>query len=124
MGRFFASVLKYFNGLLTGSDVAPAAVIGQRFFMPHPQGVVIGPRVVIGADCVVMQGVTLGEAKGKDGRLGNPHIGDGVFIGPGAVIVGPVDVGDGARIGANTYIAWDVSAGDTWVGASARKLEI
>ncbi len=109
--------------VVTGADLAWQATVGPGLALMHPTGVVIGPDVVIGAGCTIQQGVTLGAgtARGlvRDGRVDSPVVGDGVSIGSGAKVVGPVDVGDGARIGANAVVVKDVPAGCVAVGVPA-----
>lgn len=80
--------------------------IGGGLQMPHTNGIVINVGSVIGCNCDIYQQVTIGESNG-----GSPVIGNDVFIGPGARILGPVSVGDGARIGANALVIRDVPAG-------------
>jgi serine O-acetyltransferase len=116
-------LLKTLLHVLTGADIAWQATVGPGLALMHPTGVVIGPDVVIGADCKIQQGVTLGAgtARGlvRDGRVDSPVIGDGVSIGSGAKVIGPVDIGDHARIGANAVVVKDVPAGSVAVGVPA-----
>ncbi|HTW20015.1 MAG TPA: serine acetyltransferase [Mycobacteriales bacterium] len=98
-----ATLIKWGSGVLTGSDISASARIGAGLQLHHPVSVVIGPRCVVGDRCQLMQGVTLGHGYG-----GSPVIGDDVFIGSNAVIVGPITVGDGAHIGANAVVTSDV----------------
>ena len=100
-----AIALKWINQFVTGSDLSPRAIVGSGLQLFHPVGVVIGPRVSIGARCRIMQGVTLGH-----GRQGSPTLGDDVFLGAHAVIVGGVTVGDRVSIGANSIVTFDVPA--------------
>jgi serine O-acetyltransferase len=80
--------------------------IGGGLQMPHTNGIVINVNAKIGCNCDIYQQVTIGEMKG-----GYPEIGNGVFIGPGAKILGALKIGDGARIGANALVIRDVPAG-------------
>jgi serine O-acetyltransferase len=82
--------------------------------IPHPNGIVIHPKVDIGPNCLIFQQVTLGHAGGT------PRIGGHVDIGAGAKVLGPITVGDHARIGANAVVLTDVPAGATAVGIPAR----
>lgn len=96
-----------------GVELPRSAVIGRRLWLPHPAGVVISGQAQVGDDCMIRQHVTIGRfAYGRE-RTGGfaPKIGNGVMVGPGAVIVGGVTVGDGARIGPNAVIMTDVPAG-------------
>lgn len=83
--------------------------------LPHPNGIVIAPGAVVGANCIIFQQVTLGTSDG-----GYPTLGDEVYVGAGAKILGPVLIGDGARIGANAVVVRDVPAGCTAIGVPAR----
>lgn len=103
--------------LVSGADISLHAEIGEGLRIPHPGGVIIGHNVRLGRNVSVYQGVTLGGAGGKtrpDGTT-QPHVGDDVFIGPGAKVLGPVDIGDRAFIGANAVVVRDVPA-DAMVG--------
>lgn len=101
-----ATVVKWVNGVLTGSDISWDAEIGPGLQLFHPSSVVIGPRVTIGRNCRIMQGVTLGHGHG-----GSPRLGDDVFIGSNAVVVGAIDIGDHAHIGANSVVTFPVPLG-------------
>jgi serine O-acetyltransferase len=103
--------------IVTATDIDPRTRIGKRLRIPHPSGIVTHFRSTIGDDCLIMQGVTLGRVAEPDE---GPKIGNNVFIGAGAKILGPVQVGDGARIGANAVVLQDVPPGCTAVGVPAR----
>ena len=105
-----------FWSIITQSDIAPQANLGRRLMLPHPNGVVIHEDAVIGDDCMIMQQVTIGMI--GEGQV--PRIGNRVYIGAGAKIIGKVEIGDGARIGANAVVVDDVPAGCTAVGVRAR----
>ena len=111
----------------SGADLHPQAVIGVRFKLAHGFGVVIGDTAVIGDDCVLLQGVTLGIRHiGEVEPIGvrvHPRLGNRVRVGAGAVLLGAITVGDGAQIGANTVVLIDVPAGATAVGVPARIIE-
>lgn len=114
------SVLKQINHAITGADIAWSARIGPGLVLWHPTGVVIGPRVVVGRDARVQQGITLGAARSRTGQDGDPVLGDGVYVGAGARVLGPVRVGDRARIGANAVVLIDVPDDASAVGVPAR----
>lgn len=108
-------VIAYLTRAVTGIEIHPAAEIGQRFFIDHGSGVVIGETAKIG-DCVTLyQGVTLGGTGFQRGKR-HPTLGDNVTVGSGAKLLGPIAVGDGAKIGANTVVVEDVPPGATVVG--------
>lgn len=90
--------------------ISSLAEIGPGFRVAHVCGIVVPPGVIIGANCEIRQNVTLGgnlDKRGPDGRT-NPRIGDGVSLGPGAVVLGPIEVGSGTFIGANAVVTQSV----------------
>lgn len=103
----------------TGIEIHPAARIGERFFIDHGTGVVIGETAEIGNDVTLYQGVTLGGT-GKDTGKRHPTIGNNVMIGSGAKILGPVVIGDNSRIAAGAVVLHDIPANSTAVGVPAR----
>lgn len=104
---------------LTGVGIEPRARIGRRFCIAHFGGIFIHGDAVIGDDCVIAQGVTIGT----DGNGGTPTIGDRVEVFPGGGIVfGPVTIGDGAKIGAGAVVFQDVPAGATAVGVPRARI--
>ena len=115
------SLVKQVNHLLTGCDIAYQARIGPGLVLYHPTGVVVGPACRIGSRARLMQGATIGSdavAVG-DALAGSPVIGDDVFVGPGAVIVGPVELGDRVQVGANSVVTSSFGAGVVLAGAPA-----
>lgn len=120
--RFFlARFLNHLSRLLTAIDIHPGAAIGRHLFIEHGF-TVIGETAEIGDDVTIYQQVTLGGTNPAAGVPGKRHptIGDGVIIGSGAQILGPITVGAGARIGANAVVTRDVPQGATMVGIPAR----
>lgn len=109
-----------------GVDINVGASIGVGLRMPHPVAIVIGGKVRIGRGVHVAQGVTIGGAGGKRRSDGStqPIIGDGVLIGAGAKVVGPVTVGDRATIGANAVVVSDVPCDAIAVGVPARTVVV
>lgn len=116
MMRKVARARHLFWSIVTQSDIEPRTMLGKRLMLPHPNGVVIHEDAVIGDDCMIMQQVTIGMI--GDGEV--PTIGNRVYIGAGAKIIGKLSVGDGARIGANAVVVEDVPPGCTAVGVPAR----
>lgn len=116
MRRFFALMKKIF---LAGSccELPAVSFQGEGVFIPHMNGIVVNPEARIGSNCTVFQQVTIGSF-GVFDKSGSPDIGNGVLIGAGAKVLGPVKIGDGARIGANAVVTKDVPAGATVVGAN------
>jgi len=106
------------NLRLTGAEFGPGCSIGPGLLVRHPMGIVVSNSATIGATCTMLQHVTVGE-NSFDGS-GAPQIGDGVFIGAGAVIVGPVKIGSRSMVGANAVVLEDVPADVTVAGVPAR----
>ncbi|MBT0668318.1 serine O-acetyltransferase [Novosphingobium profundi] len=117
--RFAARFLAWFARVLTNVDIHPAATIGRRFFIDHGAGVVIGETAEIGDDVTLYHGVTLGGTSWAPGRR-HPTLEDGVLVGCGAKILGPITVGKGARVGANSVVVDPVPPMMTVVGIPGR----
>ncbi len=100
---------------LTGIEIHPGAKIGERFFIDHGMGIVIGETSEIGDDCSIYHGVTLGGTTWQKGKR-HPTLENNVVIGAGAKILGPITIGTGARIGCNSVVVKDVPVGATVVG--------
>ena len=120
--RWLARLVSHLARFLTGIEIHPGATIGRRFFIDHGMGVVIGETAVIGDDCTLYHGVTLGGTSWNKGKR-HPTLGRGVVIGAGAKLLGPIEIGDGAKIGSNAVVVKDVPAGATAVGIPARIIE-
>jgi len=120
LARFWSNI----GRIITGIDIHPQAQIGKNLFIDHGTGVVIGQTAVIGNDCTIYQGVTLGgKGNGKHGEKRHPTIGNDVVIGASAQVLGDITVGDGARIGANAVVTADVEEGATMVGNPAHMIK-
>lgn len=102
----------------TGIEIHPGAVIGKRLFIDHGMGVVIGETAIIGDDVVIFHGVTLGGT-GKEKGKRHPTVGNNVFIGSGAKILGNITLGDNSKVGANAVVLEDVKSNSTVVGVPA-----
>lgn len=104
----------------TGIEIHPGAKIGNRVFIDHGMGVVIGETAEVGDDVTIYHGVTLGGVGTQKGVKRHPTIGNNVMIGAGAKVLGPINVGDNSKIGANSVVLEDVPENSTAVGAPAR----
>jgi serine O-acetyltransferase len=119
-------LISHIGRVLTGIEIHPGAQIGERLFIDHGMGVVIGETSIIGDDVTLYHGVTLGGvAPSVDSHTQrcvkrHPTLENGVIVGSGAQVLGPVTIGEDARIGANAVVTRDVAAGVTVVGIPAR----
>ena len=120
--RWLARFLAHIGRFLTGIEIHPGATIGRRFFIDHGMGVVIGETAEIGDDCTLYHGVTLGGTSWNKGKR-HPTLCDGVVVGAGAKILGPITMGAEAKIGSNAVVVRDVPAGCTAVGIPARIIQ-
>jgi serine O-acetyltransferase len=117
--RFPARLVSQVARWLTGVEIHPGAVIGRRFFIDHGMGVVIGETAEVGDDVMLYHGVTLGGRQ-RDGGKRHPTLGDGVAVGAGAKLLGPITVGDRCVIGANAVVTKDAPADSVLVGIPAK----
>jgi serine O-acetyltransferase len=117
--RLLARAISQIARAITGVEIHPGAVIGRRLFIDHGMGVVIGETAEVGDDVLMFHGTTLGGTSMSHGKR-HPTIGNGVLIGAGATVLGPVTVGDGVKIGAGAVVVRDVPPGMVAVGVSAR----
>ena len=119
LGRFVSHVGRW----LTGIEIHPGAVLGERVFIDHGMGVVIGETAEIGSGCTIYHGVTLGGTALYKGAKRHPTLGKNVIVGAGAQVLGGFVVGEGAKIGSNAVVTKPVPAGATAVGNPARIIE-
>jgi serine O-acetyltransferase len=104
---------------LTGIEIHPAATIGPGFFIDHGMGVVIGETTEVGANVMLYHGVTLGATSQEKGKR-HPTLGDGVVVGAGAKILGPIEIGARSRIAANAVVLRSVAPDSVVVGVPGR----
>ena len=117
--KFIARWIRQRCAKKTGIEIHPGATIGRRLVIDHGHGVVIGETAVVGDDCLIYQGVTLGGT-GKDVGKRHPTIGNNVMISSGAKVLGPFKVGDNSRIAAGAVVLEEVPPNCTVVGVPAR----
>ena len=115
LARWISQVVRFFTGI----EIHPGAVIGRRLFIDHGMGVVIGETTVIGDDCTIYQGATLGGT-GKETGKRHPTLGNNVMVGSGAKILGPFSVGDNSKIASGAVVLSEVPPNSTCVGVPAR----
>ena len=106
---------------ILGVELPPATEVGPALCLLHPQAIVINPEARIGRDCTIRASSVLGNIVKADGTVtGSPRLYDGVELGVGVIIIGPIEIGAGARIGAGAVVVDDVPAGGVAVGNPAR----
>ncbi|MBM3116123.1 serine O-acetyltransferase [Jeongeupia naejangsanensis] len=120
--KLLARFVSHLGRFLTGIEIHPGATIGQRVFIDHGMGIVVGETAVIGDDCTLYHGVTLGGTTWNKGKR-HPTLEAGVIVGAGAKILGPITIGAGAKVGSNAVVVKPVPAGATAVGNPARIIE-
>lgn len=120
---FLARTVNHWSRFLTAIDIHPGAKIGRRLFIDHGFSVV-GETAEIGDNVTIYQNVTLGGTNPTGGVAGKRHptLEDGVIVGSGAQILGPITVGKGARIGANAVVTKDVAPGAVMIGIPAKPM--
>lgn len=117
--KLIAEIIMYLVKIITSIDIHPNAKIGKRLFIDHGIGVVIGATSIIGDDCTIYQGVTLGGRGNQKGKR-HPTLGDNVLIGAGAKVLGNINIGNNVKIGSNTVVLEDVQNDQTIVGVKGK----
>tara|TARA_Y100000816_G_scaffold256635_1_gene210261 strand:- start:277 stop:852 length:576 start_codon:yes stop_codon:yes gene_type:complete len=126
MARIISQTIRFFTGI----EIHPGAKIGKNLFIDHGMGVVIGETSEIGNDVTIYHAVTLGgsspsiDSERQRHEKRHPTIGDGVVIGSGAQIIGPIKIGNNARIAANAVVVKDVPENATMVGIPAKAVKL
>lgn len=115
LARIISQIVRFF----TGVEIHPAAEIDGGLFIDHGAGVVIGETTVIGKNCTLYQGVTLGGT-GKDTGKRHPTLEDNVMVSAGAKVLGPITIGKGSKIGSGSVVLKDVPSDCTVVGIPGR----
>ena len=117
--RLPARLLSQVSRAVTGIEIHPGATIGRRFFIDHGMGVVIGETTEVGDDVMLYHGVTLGGVA-LEAVKRHPTLEDGVVVGAGAKVLGPITIGARSAVGANAVVTKDVPADSTAVGIPAK----
>ncbi len=121
--KFLARWISQTTRFFTGIEIHPGAVIGRGLFIDHGMGVVIGETAVVGDNCTIYQGVTLGGT-GKEKGKRHPTLGDNVMVGSGAKVLGPFRVGSNSKIAAGAVVLSEVPENSTCVGVPARVVRL
>ena len=121
--KLFARLSSQRARRITGIEIHPGAKVGEKLFIDHGMGIVIGETAEIGNNVTIFHGVTLGGIGGEKDEKRHPTVEDDVVIGAGAKILGPITIAKGAKIGANSVVLKDVPPYTTAVGAPARIIE-
>lgn len=120
---FISRLISQWARLATGIEIHPGAQIGKRLVIDHGMGIVIGETTIIGDDCLLYQGVTLGGS-GKEKGKRHPTLGNNVLVGAGAKVLGSFKVGDNARIAANAVVLNEIPDHATAVGVPAKVVRV
>lgn len=118
IARFFSEFARW----ITGIEIHPGATVGKRLVIDHGMGVVVGETAIIGDDCLIYHGVTLGGTSQDKNKRRHPKIGNNVLIGAGAKILGAIEVQDFVKIGANSVVTTDCPKNSTIVGIPGRRI--
>ena len=117
--KFWARFLSHISRFLTGVEIHPGAVIGRRVVIDHGMGIVIGETAEVGNDVLIYMGVVLGGTALENVKR-HPTVEDGVILGSGAIVLGPIRIGNGAKVGAGSVVVRSVPPGATVVGVPGR----
>ncbi|MFA5237972.1 MAG: serine O-acetyltransferase [Methanoregula sp.] len=117
--KFWARFVSHIGRFLTGVEIHPGAVIGRRVVIDHGMGIVIGETAEVGDDVLIYMGVVLGGTALENIKR-HPTVEDGVVLGSGAIVLGPIRVGKGAKVGAGSVVVRSVPPGATVVGVPGR----
>ena len=120
--KLIARIFSHLARIFTGIEIHPGAQIGRRFFIDHGMGVVIGETAIIGDDCTLYHGVTLGGTTWKKGKR-HPTLKNNVVIGAGAKVLGPITLGNNSKVGSNAVVVTDIPNDSTAVGIPAKIIE-
>ena len=118
---FIARLISEFSRWITLVEIHPGAKIGKKLFIDHGAGIVIGETAVVGDDCMIYHGVTLGGVSLLQKKR-HPTVENGVMVGAGAKVLGSITIGKNAKIGANSVVTKDVPPGVAVAGVPAKEL--
>lgn len=118
---FFARLVGEISRWITLIEIHPGAKLGKNLFIDHGSGVVIGETAIVGDNCMIYHGVTLGGVSLSQFKR-HPNLEDGVMVGAGAKVLGSITIGKNAKIGANSVVTKDVPPGIAVAGVPAKEL--
>ncbi len=119
---FLARLISQLSRFITGIEIHPGAVLGKRIFFDHGMGIVIGETAIVGDDCVIFHGVTLGGVSSSKTKR-HPTLKNNVVVGTGAKILGNITIGNNSKIGANAVVLKDVPDNSVAVGIPAKVIK-
>ena len=122
---FLARLISQIARFLTGIEIHPGATLGRRVFFDHGMGIVIGETAIVGDDCVIFHGVTLGGLSSKkpnkiNSNKRHPTVKNNVLLGAGAKLLGDITIGENVKVGANAVVLNDIPDNSVAVGVPAR----
>lgn len=120
---FIARLISETARFFTGIEIHPGAKIGKRLVIDHGMGVVIGETAIVGDDCMIFHGVTLGGVSIGQNERRHPQVGNGVIIGAGAKVLGAISIADNVKIGAGAVVVKDCPEDAIMVGMPAKNLK-
>jgi len=121
IGLFFlARLISEVSRFITGIEIHPGAKIGKNLVIDHGMGVVIGETAIVGSDCLIYHGVTLGGVEADASGRRHPKLGNRITVGAGAKILGAINVEDDVKVGAGAVVITDCPQGVTMVGMPAK----
>lgn len=123
LGKFFSLFFEYLIRIFFGSDISCEAIIPRDIIFIHGHDIVIGANVIIGKQCKIFNGVTLGNKDTEIGYNEHPIVGENCIISTGAKILGKITIGDNCIIGANAVVIKDVPSNSIAVGVPAKNIQ-
>lgn len=120
VGGFFRLTIEYFIRIFFSSDISCRATIGPGVILMHGHGIVIGSKVVIGANCKIFDNTSFGNKYTESAHVEQPSIGDNCVIGTGAKILGKITIGDNCVVGANSVVIKDLPSNSVAAGVPAK----
>lgn len=105
---FMARLISQLGRFFTGIEIHPGAKLGNNLFIDHGMGIVIGETAIIGDNCTIYHGATLGGTGNEKNKKRHPTTGNNVMVGSGAKILGNIKIGNNVKIGANAIVTKNI----------------